>query len=283
MVFSKLLKFFQESIILEENSRKNRWLQRIDPRVKIISTLLAVTCTVIVQNITVFPLFFLAALILVLSAGVSLKEFLLRSFVFISFFALIIALPLPFITSGVPVAEFSLLGYVVTVTGEGVYLATAFILRVWAALSLLNMMVLTTSFDRLISAFSSLRLPKILTLLLDLTLRFIFEVSYEAARLSRAQDARMFRKLGLLDRMRSVAPILSGIFIRSYRRADRVYNAMIARGFDGKYISLKPLKLRLQDVGYFIIVAAYFIMFILVDREIILREAIVFLNSLVGL
>jgi cobalt/nickel transport system permease protein len=46
------------------------------------------------------------------------------------------------------------------------------------------------------------------------------------------------------------------LFLRSYERSDRVYNAMLARGYNGQFLSINPHLMRGRDwaVGAFAVV-----------------------------
>jgi cobalt/nickel transport system permease protein len=50
------------------------------------------------------------------------------------------------------------------------------------------------------------------------------------------------------------------LFLRSYERSDRIYNAMVARGYVGHLYTLNPHELRSRD--YFVTAFAVAIIFI---------------------
>ncbi|MFX1485975.1 MAG: cobalt ECF transporter T component CbiQ [Promethearchaeota archaeon] len=280
MVFSKLLKFIRESLILEETSRRNSLIHKIDPRIKIFSTLTGIICTILVSNIIIFLLIFSFVFAIAITARVPIKEFFFRTLFFVTLFAIIIAIPLPFITPGTPIASWSLDGLTITVTREGLYTALKFILRVWITVSLANLLILTTSFDKISNAFDRLHFPKTFTLLFDLTLRYIFVIADEALKVSRARDSRTVNKMNLLQRMKSVGTIVTNILRRSYKRAERVYNAMLARGFNGKFRSLTTLRITPKDLAYFVIFSGGLILLLLVDTRIVFPSIVPYLNSL---
>ena len=278
MLFSKLFDFFKDVFILEEGAHKDFFIQKLDPRVKLTVTFIGVISVILIQSILLYPVFLLTTLILARIARLPIKEFMLRSLVFIVFFTLLIALPLPFITPGKVIGVFTILGLTVTVTWEGLYTGLSLVLRVWTALNLLNLLVMTTGFDKISAALSTLRAPKLITILFDLTLKYIFVIVYEAARLSRAQEARRLRKPGFFERVRAVSPIIANIFLRSHVRANNMYNAMLARGFNGKYYSLHALKIKRVDITYFILMGGYFIILVLLDRSLPLSNMMFLLN-----
>jgi cobalt/nickel transport system permease protein len=65
---------------------------------------------------------------------------------------------------------------------------------------------------------------------LALTYRYLFVLIDEAARLRRARDSRMF----VIRRFHiwlSLTSLLGQLFIRSTERSERIYTAMISRGW----------------------------------------------------
>jgi cobalt/nickel transport system permease protein len=75
-----------------------------------------------------------------------------------------------------------------------------------------------------------LRLPKLLVTTLALMYRYLFLLTDEAQRMQRARAARTFR----VDRARSwraAATMVAQLFVRSTERAERIYAAMLARGW----------------------------------------------------
>ena len=80
--------------------------------------------------------------------------------------------------------------------------------------------------------------------------RYIFILVDEVMRMTRARDSRSFggrwlRQIGTVGNMIGV------LFIRSYERGERVYAAMMARGFDGHSRTLERLHFSRVD-AYFI-------------------------------
>ncbi|MEM2109143.1 MAG: cobalt ECF transporter T component CbiQ [Candidatus Odinarchaeota archaeon] len=269
MLFSKLYEFVKDVFVLEESAQKNFFLQKLDPRVKLAATIIGVVCVILISNIIFYAFFIITGLILAAASRVNIKDFILRSLVFIVVFTLLISIPLLFITPGRVIASTSIFGLTLTVTVEGVCNSLTLVLRVWAALSLLNLLVMTTRFDQVTTALSTLKAPRLFLILFDLTLKYIFVIAYEALRINRAQQARQFHKPGLIERIKSVAPVTVNIFLRSHIRAGNVYNAMLARGFNGKYHTLNVLKLKRADIIYLVLSAGFFITLILIDRGII--------------
>jgi len=116
-------------------------------------------------------------------------------------------------------------------------------LTVTAALAL----VAGTGMHRLCAALTQLGMPRAFVTQLLLLYRYLFVIAEQAGRTHRA--ARL-RAGGRAPRLRAFGSMIAMLLLRSLDRADRVYRAMRARGFDGRIRSPRPLRLRPCDVGF---------------------------------
>ena len=123
----------------------------------------------------------------------------------------------------------------------------------WLSVQMAVVLTASTRFPALLQAMRSLRLPKILVSIIGFTYRYIFVIGDEALRLMRARVARS----GALDgrgggslfwRARVTGGMAGSLFLRSIERSERIYDAMLARGYDGEVRSLRPPVLQLRDV-----------------------------------
>ena len=74
------------------------------------------------------------------------------------------------------------------------------------------------------------RVPAILVSILALMYRYLFVLVDEAQRMRRARASRTFRP-GRWWRWHALATVIGQLFVRSTERAERIYAAMIARGW----------------------------------------------------
>ena len=110
----------------------------------------------------------------------------------------------------------------------------------------------TTPFPDLAHALRHLRIPPILITLVSFMYRYLFVLSDEVLRLLRARAARSARIPGqkgssVFWRARVAGNMAGQLFIRSYDRSDRIYNAMLARGYTGNILTITPHKMRPGD------------------------------------
>jgi cobalt/nickel transport system permease protein len=89
----------------------------------------------------------------------------------------------------------------------------------------------TTPFDDLLRVLRRLRMPAILLSILALMYRYLFVLTEELERLKRARASRTFEPTRK-GRWRSMGSVVGHLFIRTTDRAERVYAAMCARGWE---------------------------------------------------
>ncbi|NLE67944.1 MAG: cobalt ECF transporter T component CbiQ [Lentisphaerae bacterium] len=108
-----------------------------------------------------------------------------------------------------------------------------FLLTVGAALAL----VACTGMNRLGAALERLGVPRVFVVQLLFLHRYLFVVSDQAAKMKRSA---VMRSSGRPLRLSVYASMIGHLLIRSMDRAERVYRAMVARGFDGEVRILRP-------------------------------------------
>jgi cobalt/nickel transport system permease protein len=91
----------------------------------------------------------------------------------------------------------------------------------------------TTQPSDLVHGLDRLRLPKVIVAISGFMVRYADLVTGEMHRMRIARESRAYDLSGS-GRARVVASSAGSLFIRSYERGERVYLAMLARGFDGR-------------------------------------------------
>ncbi|MEI8197996.1 MAG: energy-coupling factor transporter transmembrane component T, partial [Phycisphaerae bacterium] len=92
----------------------------------------------------------------------------------------------------------------------------------------------------LVEARRRLRVPALLVTTLALMYRYLFVLVDESQRMRRARQSRTFaasgsgatRAVGGWRSWRTLATVVSQLFVRASERAERIYAAMCARGWD---------------------------------------------------
>jgi cobalt/nickel transport system permease protein len=77
--------------------------------------------------------------------------------------------------------------------------------------------------------------------------RYLFVLVDEALRLLRAREARSARLVNdgkhggtIFWRAKVTGSMAGQLFVRSFDRSDKVYNAMLARGYRGQLLTMNP-------------------------------------------
>lgn len=156
------------------------------------------------------------------------------------------ALPLPFTVSG-PVAFSIPWGSgAITASLPGLERFFSIVFKSWVSVQMAILLAATTEFPDLLLAMRALRLPRILVAIIGLMWRYIFIMADEVLRMLRARAARSgesdipgLRAGGSLTwRARVTGGMAGSLFLRSIERSERIYLAMLARGYDGEARSL---------------------------------------------
>jgi len=225
-----------ENIFIAPSVGQGSMVHKLDSRVKVIALF---SFIFLASTMNSLPLLAAAVVFLLTLAGQSRipVTYFLKRLLWIIPFGGILVLIFPFITPGVPVFEFKA-GFISLVASEeGIRRASTLLLRVLAAVSALSVLTATTGFRELMNAFKELRVPCILVSLIEFTVRYVFVLVDEVQRMRTARKARGFEGgSSLLNRyaLKTIGQLIGVLFIRSWERGERVYNAMLARGFSGQ-------------------------------------------------
>ncbi|MCZ0726746.1 cobalt ECF transporter T component CbiQ [Mycolicibacterium iranicum] len=114
----------------------------------------------------------------------------------------------------------------------GLYAAWGIVIKGTLGVAASLTVAATTAAAELPVALSRLRVPAVIVSVLTLMIRYIDVLTAEArrmrmARISRGDSPRMLHQVG------ATAKSVGALFLRSYERGERVYLAMLSRGFDG--------------------------------------------------
>jgi cobalt/nickel transport system permease protein len=222
-------------------------VHHLDARAKIVGLLGGIVICVSTppQAYWAFVCYGLVVLAVVALARLPVKRLLRKALVVVPF-ALMVAAFAPFLPHDRPAGRYN-----VGITGAIALVSPAMV--VWnvlvkSALSILMALLLTstTPFPSLLHGLRRLGLPDVMVMLLSFAYRYLFVLIDEFERLTRAHDARGYRGRWLWHAS-ALGNLVGSLFIRTYERAERIYVAMISRGFEGRFPHLPARPLRLAD------------------------------------
>jgi len=243
------------------------FIHRLDPRVKV-----AVTVAFILSNALLpdgawsafgFAWFFLLLANWLSSMGIAFT--FKRSFVALPF--ALVAITVLFSIPGNSLTSFHFVFWDLTITDAGLLRFESILVRSWLSVQMAILLVGSTRFPDIVHALEHLHVPSILTTIIAFLYRYLFVLADEVSRLLRAREARSaavagFRAGGSVAWRARVAGNMAGqLFLRSYERSDRVYNAMLARGYDGHLRTVNPHEL--HRVDYLVTALTLFVLLLL--------------------
>ena len=222
---------------------------RLDPRGKIVVASCFAVLVAVSHSYAATLLGLALALVWLALARLPVKQVAARLLVVNSFiFFLWLVLPLTY--PGEVVGRLGPLA----VTKQGLIFTGLITLKSNAIIIGLIALVATAPVVTLGQALHDLRLPDKLCHLLLFTYRYLYVFEQEFRRLVQSMKIRGFQPRTNLHTYRSYAYLAAMLLVRSYDRADRVYQAMICRGFHGTFYSLRTFSWRRRD-GIFLMVS----------------------------
>ena len=232
---------------LDQFSDLGSFIHRLDPRIKFLSCLAFILAIVLTPpgRWQAFSVYFGLLLILIVISRVPFFYVLKRSLVILPFVVLV-SLSIPFFKEGEVAGSYNLWLWQVSVTYTGLSILSNVVTKAWLCVLSLILLSATTRITNLLKGLEKLRIPKVIVLILSFMYRYIFVVVDEAMRMWQAWDSRRFGNKGLRQ-IKILGNIIGSLFVRSYERGERVYAAMLARGFDGEIRLLHPLTLKPAD------------------------------------
>ncbi|MFZ5880586.1 MAG: cobalt ECF transporter T component CbiQ, partial [Chloroflexota bacterium] len=209
-------------------------LHRLDPRVKVVVTVLFILSNALLPDgaWAAFGLSWLCLLGWNVLSRLGVDFTFRRSFVALPF--ALAAVSAIFSPLGTPLADWSLGPLVLIPTDYGLVKFASILLRSWVSVQAAILLVAVTRFPDMIHAFEHLRVPGVLTTIVAFLYRYLFVLTDEVMRLLRARDSRSAAEPGrrsgrnVVWRARVAGNMAGQLFLRSYERSDRIYNAMLA-------------------------------------------------------
>ena len=113
----------------------------------------------------------------------------------------------------------------------------------------------TTSFPEVLGGLERLRAPRLLVLIAAFMYRYLFVIADEARRMRVALAARGYEPRHALQAA-AIGRVATALFLRTYDRAERVYVAMLARGYTGAMPRLRTLAFARADAVFLVALAA---------------------------
>lgn len=221
-------------------------IHELDARVKLVLSLAFILTTALIPH-GVWPVYILLLAIIfsvIILSRLGFSYVLKRSSLALPF--VLAALPVIFTIKGTPLASFTLGSWLLTISLPGVERFISITLKSWISVQTAIVLASSTRFPELLMAMRAIRIPRLMVAIFGLMWRYLFVLVDEALRLMRARLARSGES-GLSNaktggsiawRAQITGGMAGSLFLRALERSDRIYNAMISRGYDGEVRTL---------------------------------------------
>ena len=248
-------------------------VHRLDPRVKIIATLLFIVELFIVDNFGGFALAAVCLGVVIAISKVPLGYIVrgLKPIILILMFTFALNM---FMVDGTVLWKWGF----IKITYEGLRLAVFMAIRLVLLIigsSMLTLctrpLSLTDGIERLLSPFKKIGVPAHeIAMIMSIALRFIPTLLEETDKIMKAQQARGadFESGNLIQRAKSLVPILVPLFISAFRIAQDLAMAMESRCYRGgeHRTRMNEMKLKRRDYIAFVLLAVFLAVIILESR-----------------
>ena len=250
----------RQAMFGEDVANQSGLLQRLDPRVKILSMLALLIATAFLRHIPALLGMYAITLILAVSSGLPLGFFIKRVWLFIPIFTGIIVIPamFSFVTPGnVILPLWTWHGHPVGITEQGLRGAALIVTRVATSISLVVLLTLTTPWVKLLAALRALAVPRIFVLIIGMAYRYIFLL---LGTVTDMYEARKARTVGAQSHDRGAREFLGAsagtLFGKAHHLSEEVHQAMVARGYRGNARTVRAFRLTGLDVAAVLVVLA---------------------------
>jgi cobalt/nickel transport system permease protein len=221
-------------------------IHQLDPRIKLVMTLGFILTNSLVPTgawpvyILLFALILSAEILSELGVGYVVKRSML-AFPFV-----LAALPLILTIPGKVLFSLLVGHWTINASYLGLERFISIAIKSWLSMQAAIVLAASTSFPDLLVAMRALHVPQLLVSIFGLMWRYLFVLVDEATRLMRARLARSgqsdipgTRSGGNISWRAKVTGGMAGsLLLRAFERSDRIYMAMVSRGYDGEVRTL---------------------------------------------
>ncbi len=215
-------------------------LHELDARTKLVgfTTLLVAVLAIPQGNTLVFFAFFFLTAVLMGISQVPLGYIVSRALILLPF-VLLAGLARPW-RNGMDITFFSSL-----------------VSRSTLSLILLVLLTSTTRFGELLRGLRRLGCPRIIAMNLAFLYRYLFVLTEEVLRMRQARDCRRVRRASVRTEMKLLGSMLGTLLVRSFERAERLYLAMMSRGYSGDFPVYLSRRFTWRDLVFVVILAPF--------------------------
>jgi cobalt/nickel transport system permease protein len=242
-------------------------IHRLDPRAKVLTTLIFVICVVSCGKYELSALFpFLLYPVFMITLGNIPVLYLAKKIAVIIPFAVVVGMFNPLLDRQV-MLHVGTLG----ITGGWISFASIVVRAVLTVSSAL-VLVAVTGFPGICAALEHLGMPQPFAVQLLFVYRYIFVLAEEGGQMARARELRTFGARG--RGIRAYGSMIGHLLLRTWIRAERIHMAMLARGFSGAFHTRRHYCFGLREMVFILGWGLFFITARLVPVAHLLGELV---------
>lgn len=257
-----------EDLLSEQYASRPGLLQRIDPRIKVLGTLMLLIAAGFTRSLAALIILAVFPAILMRASLLPVGKLELRFWGIIPVITLLLALPgtlsvfnpgipLLFIThdpQGITFLKLHMHGPIY-ISRQGVMAALFLFSRVGVSISLGGLLVLTTPVSLLLKSITVLGVPAFFVMIVEMSYRYIILLLTISLEMYEARKMRTVGYMSAHTQRDLLGSSIAALFGRSMALADEVYQSMTARCYTGQAVSSEPMVFhRLDFVSITIII-----------------------------
>lgn len=204
----------------DDRRERETWVSKWEVRTKLVTCIAIAFLLVPVKKPMILGGYTVFLLILFLSARISLRRVLKR---LLLLFAFLTAFSVPVLLSG---------GFPPSPARVDIMLLLTF--KAVCTVFLMFMIIFTQPTQLLFNGIGNMHLPDKLVSVLFLSWRYVFLFGEKLSQTHKALHSRLFQGGMSMRVYKTYGEIIGGLFVKSIDGSERVYKAMISRGYTGK-------------------------------------------------
>ncbi len=237
----------EQAVFSEENARRDGWLQRRDPRAKILGFIVLVTAVAVSRDWQVLGALYVLTLLLAAVSKIDMLPYVKRVWLGMGLFSAIVVFPSIFLVGHHDLFSVPLGVLTLHVHTDGLAAAGIFVLRVAASVSLAILLILTTRWADILKSLRVLHVPTVFILVLSMTYRYVFLLLHTATGMFLARKSRMVASTSGKEQRWWIVAAIGVLMNRSFRMSEDVYMAMVARGFNNEVRGMTDYRMLALD------------------------------------
>ncbi len=230
---------------LEEFAEGTSIFHKLDPRIKFITFIPYIFVIAIMKGLTGPLVALIFSIIMIFLSRLTLRKIISRLFV-VNAFIVLLWIFIPFSYPGDVIFRLGPF----TATHEGMIFVLSITLKANAIVIATIAILGTSEVFSLAHALVHLKVPLKLVYLFFFFYRYISVMHEEYSRLKKALAVRAFKPKTNLHTYKTYAYLVGMLIVSSFDRSQRIYNAMLCRGFKGKFPIVSHFNLRRKDVVF---------------------------------